>query len=258
MASAIMSIGVVLILFVGIGSGLGPKPAECALPGLHRCAKQAQLATHSQASTKAAATAATTLQQQAAPPPEQPRQQPTTQDSSTDLPKLDGAASDALRTDLLPGTSSNNKTNRDALLQRLRKQEEALRLLQTSGATSVAEQVSEGINSLREALREVEPAPKRLQSLQLGIQRRKQKMDKLHEQRRLTQSEMDGLEGQLEAEMHAVRVRFRAKRTELELKLAEIGEQEQHVADGLHELREVQGGVQVVVRVMEALALRHP
>eukprot|EP00971_Amphidinium_carterae_P162159 3214374-Amphidinium_carterae.2 len=70
------------------------------------------------------------------------------------------------------------KLSKEELLTKLKKQEKAMRLLQATGADHVAAQVNEGIVSTREALRDAEPAPKRLQSLQLGMQRRKQKLHK--------------------------------------------------------------------------------
>eukprot|EP00971_Amphidinium_carterae_P057000 1127072-Amphidinium_carterae.4 len=88
----------------------------------------------------------------------------------------------------------------------------------------------------RAALREGEPAPKRLQSLQLGIERRRQKLEKFD-------ATLEGLEGQLALALQAVHDQFRKKKAELEREEESLAEQRVAVAGGLHELREVQGGL---------------
>eukprot|EP00971_Amphidinium_carterae_P084241 1667717-Amphidinium_carterae.2 len=215
-------------------------------------------------------------QQQSQTPPQQQQQQQTPQPTWQQQQPANSPGEHANRGDNGGHVPDNlagppTKAVRDALHAKLKQQEEALRLLQASGAGGLAAQLTDEIATTREAIREVEPAPKRLQALQLGIQRRKHKLDKLSEQRSSTLADLAGLELEMQNELQLVQERFRAKKCELELKLASLDTQEQNLSEGLQELREVQGDlldhndgelsqkdVQTVGRVMQALSHRFP
>eukprot|EP00971_Amphidinium_carterae_P042681 838881-Amphidinium_carterae.1 len=101
---------------------------------------------------------------------------------------------------------------KEALLAKLQKLEQAQKLLQASGTVGAQDEVAEAIASTRMALREVEPTPQRLRSLQVGVERRRQKLAAIDQQIADNDKALCGLEQELQIELDKVREQFRAKR----------------------------------------------
>eukprot|EP00971_Amphidinium_carterae_P343794 6483771-Amphidinium_carterae.1 len=81
-----------------------------------------------------------------------------------------------------------------------------------------------------------------MQSLQLGVQRKAEKLAKVQQQQQqlLARSQLESLESELQVEIDKLTKQYKAKRVELEMQLATLEEQGTAAAESLLELKEQQ------------------
>eukprot|EP00971_Amphidinium_carterae_P254465 5051837-Amphidinium_carterae.1 len=160
---------------------------------------------------------------------------------------------------------------KEELLSKLQRLEQAQQLLLASGAEVARKEIADAITHTRLALREAEPTAKRLQSMQEGVERRRQKLVKLDEQLGENDRAMGSLEQEMQADLAKVRVQYANKRVQLQQRAEQLQSQRTALAEGLVELRQTQGvllgqsegpittaDLEVLGRVMGALRTKLP
>eukprot|EP00971_Amphidinium_carterae_P249703 4956177-Amphidinium_carterae.2 len=158
---------------------------------------------------------------------------------------------------------------KDVLLDNVKRLEEVQKLIKRDAHPDLAHQVSEAVQVARQRLRTAAPKPRRLQSLQLGIERKQQRIERLDHKLMGIDKELQGLETALEAKLESVRVEFTNRRLELLAQQAEVQAQREGATDLLLELRDVQNSLlpkqrsisddlEVVARIANVLSSRMP
>eukprot|EP00971_Amphidinium_carterae_P349562 6491081-Amphidinium_carterae.1 len=150
-----------------------------------------------------------------------------------DHPKsTDGSAGDTTQME----TTSADKD----LTTKVRKLEETLKVLGNDGPATLVESIESELQGLRSQLREAAPLPKRLHGLQQGIERRKDKVTKIAEKQAEAQRELNGLEAQMDSELHQIRKKYMTKRAELSAQLEQWQQQKDSAMEELADMREQQ------------------
>eukprot|EP00971_Amphidinium_carterae_P342885 6482339-Amphidinium_carterae.1 len=150
---------------------------------------------------------------------------------------LDSAMQVGEDAELSLGTGTES---RDALASKLKHLEEGHKLLHDSAPPVVAEQLLAAIEATKLELRRTAPTPKRLQSMQVSIERRQQRIEKLDVRLSETAASLASLESDMQKELALVRSKFVAKKAEYTALAESLQSQRDAATEALIDIRQDQ------------------
>eukprot|EP00971_Amphidinium_carterae_P071282 1409779-Amphidinium_carterae.1 len=113
-------------------------------------------------------------------------------------------------------------------------------MMQATGSPSLRTEIEQELQlcrSSRTQLRATAPAPKRLQGLQCGSERRREKVTKLNEKRAEIQLSYQSFEADMTRAIEGIRTQYMNKKKELEGQLEENQQQRENALEELAELK---------------------
>eukprot|EP00971_Amphidinium_carterae_P155105 3075682-Amphidinium_carterae.1 len=140
--------------------------------------------------------------------------------------------------DLAYDKANDNKGAKQALLQKIKKMEGLQQLMGSQIPAPLADSLQEALEAARQELHAQALAPKRLQALQQGIERKTERLHKIETKIESLAQEREALEPQLMQELEALRLQFRQKHVHIEAEVTELQQQKESLVDSLADLRE--------------------
>eukprot|EP00971_Amphidinium_carterae_P257772 5116576-Amphidinium_carterae.2 len=135
---------------------------------------------------------------------------------------------------------TEDKRNKQQLVDKIRKMEESRKLLDKHEPTQVLAGLDDALADARAELREAAPTARRLQSLQQGVDRKEDRLAKLQQKREELLKQQSSLEPQLYAEIETLRASYTARHKSFESQLEDLQQQTEALGEALQELREQQ------------------
>eukprot|EP00971_Amphidinium_carterae_P273889 5435873-Amphidinium_carterae.1 len=133
---------------------------------------------------------------------------------------------------------SDEAEHRRNLLQRIKRMEGLQKQFGAEMPAELADSIQGALEEARQEMHDKEPAGKRLQALQQGVERKMDRLQKLETKLDGVAAQREALEPQLMQELEKVRLQYRAKHVQLEAEANQLMQQKEALEEALAELRD--------------------